>query len=58
MPVRLISNTAGQLLAMPVKTNTSGDFAALSGSDGYVELPLEESLFKAGRAVALSRWLG
>lgn len=58
MPVRLISNTAGQLLAMPVKTNTSGDFAALSGSDGYVELPLEESLFKAGRAVALCRWLG
>ena len=57
MPVRLISNTSGQLLAMPVKTNTSGDFAALSGSDGYVELPLEESLFKAGRAVALRRWL-
>ena len=57
MPIRLISNTAGQLLAMPVKTNTSGDFAALSGSDGYVELPLEESLFKAGRAVHLRRWL-
>jgi molybdopterin molybdotransferase len=57
MPIRLISNTAGQLLAMPVKTNTSGDFAALSGSDGYVELPLEESLFKAGRAVSLRHWL-
>ena len=26
LPVRLISNTGGQVLAMPVQTNTSGDF--------------------------------
>ena len=57
MPVQLLSNVSGQQLAMPVKTNTSGDFAALSGSDGYVELPLEETLFKAGDAVSLRRWL-
>ncbi len=56
LPVNVISNAAGQSLAMPVHTNTSGDFAALSGTTGYVELPLEESLFKAGRAVALRRW--
>jgi molybdopterin molybdotransferase len=55
-PVRLISNAAGQLLAMPVKTNTSGDFAALSGTDGYVELALEQTLFSAGSPVFLHRW--
>ena len=56
-PVRLISNAAGQVLAMPVKTNTSGDFAALSASDGYVELPLEQSNFDAGTPVFLHRWI-
>lgn len=56
LPVRLISNTAGQLLAMPVHTNTSGDFASLAGTDGYVELPLEESRFPAGTAVRLHHW--
>ena len=56
MPVRLISNTGGQVLAMPVHTNTSGDFASLSGTDGYVELPLGESDFPAGTAAQLHRW--
>ena len=55
-PVRLVSNAVGQVLAMPVKTNTSGDFAALSDSDGYVELALEQSLFPAGTSVFLHRW--
>lgn len=55
-PVRLISNAVGQVLAMPVKTNTSGDFTALSGSDGYVELALQQSLFPAGTSVFLHRW--
>jgi molybdopterin molybdotransferase len=55
-PVRLISNAAGQVLAMPVKTNTSGDFTALSATDGYVELALEQSHFPAGTPVFLHRW--
>ncbi len=55
-PVRLLSNAAGQVLAMPVKTNTSGDFAALSGTDGYVELPLEQTDFATGTPVRLHRW--
>lgn len=55
-PVRLVSNAAGQVLAIPVKTNTSGDFTALSGTDGYVELPQEESRFPAGTAAILHRW--
>jgi molybdopterin molybdotransferase len=56
LPVRLISNTSGQVLAMPVHTNTSGDFASLSGTDGYVELPLGETEFPAGSAAQLHRW--
>ena len=56
LPVKLLSNTGGQTLAMPVHTNTSGDFAALSATDGYVELALEESLFAAGTARILHRW--
>ena len=56
LPVRLISNTAGQALAMPVHTNTSGDFAALSATDGCVELPIDETHFAAGTGVRLHRW--
>ena len=55
-PVRLVSSAAGEVLAMPVKTNTSGDFTALTGTDGYVELALEESQFPAGTPVFLYRW--
>ena len=55
-PVRLISSAVGQVLAMPVKTNTSGDFAALSGTDGFVELAQEQSDFPSGTAVFLHRW--
>ena len=56
LPVRLVSNAAGQVLAMPVYTNTSGDFTSLSGTDGYVELALEESNFPTGTTVPLQRW--
>jgi molybdopterin molybdotransferase len=55
-PVKLVSNAAGQALAMPIMTNTSGDFAALSGTDGYVELAQKQSLFPTGSAVRLYRW--
>lgn len=56
-PVKLISNAAGQVLAMPVKTNTSGDFASLSSTDGYVELPKDQTDFPAGSPVFLRRWI-
>jgi molybdopterin molybdotransferase len=55
-PVRLISNAAAQVLAMPVRSNTSGDFAALSCSDGYVELSREQSNFPTGTPVRVFRW--
>ena len=56
LPVKLIASVGGPVLAMPVHTNTSGDFTALSGTDGYVELQLEESLFPTGTAARLRRW--
>ncbi len=56
LPVKLVSNTTGQLLAMPIRTNTSGDFAALSRTDGYIELPLEDSEFPEGTVAPLHRW--
>jgi molybdopterin molybdotransferase len=55
-PVKLASNAVGQTIAIPVKTNTSGDFTALSDTDGYAELPLEETLFPAGTPVFIHRW--
>ena len=56
-PVKLMSNAAGQTLALPVKTNTSGDFAALSATDGYVELAKDQNEFPAGSPVVLHRWI-
>ena len=56
-PVKLISNAAGQTLAMPVNTNTSGDFASLSATDGYVELAKGKTEFAAGTPVFLHRWI-
>ncbi|MDH4125874.1 MAG: molybdopterin molybdotransferase MoeA [Gammaproteobacteria bacterium] len=56
LPVKLVSAVGGQTLAMPVHTNTSGDFAALTGTAGYVELALEESSFPAGTGARLHRW--
>ena len=56
LPVRTATDADGAIRATPVQTNTSGDFAALSGTDGYVELPKDESNFPQGRVVRLHRW--
>ena len=56
VPARLLSNAAGHSLAMPQFTNTSGDFASLSGTDGYVELAAEQAEFEQGTAVPVHRW--
>ncbi len=57
LPIRLESADDGRTVATPVPTNTSGDFAALSGTDGYVELALERNEFPAGSPVPLHRWI-
>ena len=56
LPVRTAVNAEGKMMATPVPTNTSGDFAALSGTDGYVELDWDRNEFAAGTCVPLHRW--
>jgi molybdopterin molybdotransferase len=56
MPVKLSWSPAGAALAAPSATNTSGDFLALAGTDGFVELPPRRGDHPAGTAVRLFRW--
>ena len=56
LPVRVTPDDRGGLHATPVPTNTSGDFTALGGTDGYVELDLETSKFPAGTIVPYHAW--
>ncbi len=50
MQVELRLNEQGQLTAIPVEGNGSGDFANLVDSDAFMELPLEQTNFKKGEA--------
>ena len=56
LPVRLQSGPKGELLAVPVPINTSGDYTRLAQSDGFVELPAERSEFPAGYTTPFWRW--
>ncbi|MEO0576957.1 MAG: molybdopterin molybdotransferase MoeA [Pseudomonadota bacterium] len=55
LPVTLDSSN-GALQATPRATNTSGDFSALAGTNGFLELPAERQTFAAGETFALYRW--
>lgn len=54
--VTLSSSERGTLLAQPRPTNTSGDFVALAGTDGFVELPAKRGAHAAGTVARLFRW--
>lgn len=56
LPVTVRSDPDGQLIATPVPTNTSGDFTALGGTDGYVELAADRQDFAAGLGVPFHGW--
>ena len=56
MPARVADDHEGRRIATPVPTNTSGDFASLTGTDGYVELAKEGSVFAVGQAVPFHPW--
>ena len=56
LPVQLSFNAVGQLLAIPVPLNGSGDFAGLVPSDGFVELPADQDFFPEGTIAKLYRW--
>jgi len=57
LPVRLETDEAGRLWAEPRPVNTSGDFAALAGADGFVELDADRQEFPEGHAAPVYRWM-
>jgi molybdopterin molybdotransferase len=56
LPVTLASGPRAELIATPDPSNTSGDFAGLLGTDGFVELPAETTEFPAGSVVRFHPW--
>lgn len=57
LPVRLASGPRAELLAYPDPSNTSGDFAGLLGTDGFVELPADQVDFPAGTYAPFRPWV-
>lgn len=55
-PVHLQSGEGGVLEARPRQTNTSGDFASLATTDGFLELPATQNRFEAGDAYPFWPW--
>ncbi len=56
LPVTLRYGADGECLATPKPTNTSGDFTALGGTDGFVELPRGMSEFAPGYTARFYPW--
>ncbi|MEQ9169232.1 MAG: molybdopterin molybdotransferase MoeA [Fulvivirga sp.] len=51
-----VSNESGKLMAMPVAGQGSGDLANLISADGFLQLPADRSLFKAGEVFPFIRY--
>jgi molybdopterin molybdotransferase len=56
LPVRLRSDDWGRTCAEPSPTNGSGDFTALAGTDGFIELPPGPNTFPKGFVARFFRW--
>jgi molybdopterin molybdotransferase len=56
VPVSLQSDASGRLMATPLPPQTSGDFSALTLTDGFVELPPDLKHFPAGFIAAYYPW--
>jgi molybdopterin molybdotransferase len=56
MPVRLIGADAGASLAQARPPQGSGDFLALAGTDGFIELPPQPAGYPAGFVADFYRW--
>jgi molybdopterin molybdotransferase len=56
LPVRLEQDDWGRLWAQPAPTNGSGDYTALAGTDGFVELPPGPNTYPKGFVTRLFRW--
>ena len=56
IPVRLEQDDWGRGWAVPAPTNGSGDFTALAGTEGFVELPPGPNTYAKGFVTRLYRW--
>jgi molybdopterin molybdotransferase len=56
LPVKLQGDEWGRPWAHPRPTNGSGDFTALAGTDGFVELPNGPNTFAKGFVTSFYRW--
>jgi molybdopterin molybdotransferase len=56
MPVRLGASGAGTSQALPRPPHGSGDFLALAGTDGFIELPPQPQGYPAGFIADFYRW--
>jgi molybdopterin molybdotransferase len=56
VPITLRSDEWGRTAAEPRPTNGSGDFTALAGTDGFVELPPGPNTFPKGFVAPFFRW--
>lgn len=56
LPVEVVYDDWGRPWAHPRNLNTSGDFTALAGSDGFVELPCGPNTFPKGFVTRFYPW--
>lgn len=56
LPVVLRHSEDARALADPIPFNTSGDFASVAHTDGFLELPKERDSFPAGTALRYFSW--
>jgi molybdopterin molybdotransferase len=56
LPVTVETDEWGRPWARTIRTNTSGDFAALAGTQGFVELPPGPNTYPKGFVTRLYRW--
>ena len=55
-PAELQSHADGNLMARPVRYNTSGSMSTLGQSDGFIELDANQDCFPTGTVVPVVRW--
>jgi molybdopterin molybdotransferase len=56
LPVSVQHDARGRISALPRPPNGSGDFLALAGTDGFIELPPSKEPFPEGFVADLYRW--
>jgi molybdopterin molybdotransferase len=56
LPIHIEIDDWGRAWAMPTPTNGSGDFTALAGTDGFVELPPGPNTYPKGFVTRIYRW--